>query len=282
MRKLKFKLDRRSLQTIYFSFIRPLLEYADVVWDNCTQYEVNDLEKIQNEAARIVSGATKLVSINSLLLETGWETLSSRRRKHKLQLFFKMQNDLSPDYLSTLVPPTVGSTSAYPLRNSTNLHTVRAKSQLYYNSFLPSVIRDWNELPEEIRSSPSLSVFKHKLNRDLKMPPKFYFTGKRLGQIYHARLRTNCSSLNQHLFSKNLIDNPLCICGSVEDTHHYLLTCNCFSNLRQELLNQVSTICRPTLNVLLFGNDGLSMEQNKTIFLAVQNYLLKTKRFQIN
>ena len=38
MRKLKFKLDRKSLQTIYFSFIRPLLEYANVVWDNCTQY----------------------------------------------------------------------------------------------------------------------------------------------------------------------------------------------------------------------------------------------------
>ena len=224
MRKLKFKLDRRSLQTIYFSFIRPLLEYADVVWDNCTQYEVNDLEKIQNEAARIVSGATKLVSINSLLLETGWETLSSRRKKHKLQLFFKMQNDLSPAYLSSLVPPTVGSTSAYSLRNSTNLLTVRAKSQLYFNSFLPSVIRDWNGLPEEIRSSASLSVFKHKLNRDSKMPSKFYFIGKRLGQIYHARLRTNCSSLNQHLFSKNLIDNPLCICGSVEDTYHYFET----------------------------------------------------------
>ena len=36
MRKLKFQLDRKSLQTIYFSFIRPLLEYADVVWNNCT------------------------------------------------------------------------------------------------------------------------------------------------------------------------------------------------------------------------------------------------------
>ena len=45
MRKLKFKLDRRSLQTIYFSFIRPLLEYADVVWNNCAQYESNELEK---------------------------------------------------------------------------------------------------------------------------------------------------------------------------------------------------------------------------------------------
>ena len=45
MRKFKFKLDRKSLQTMYFSFIRPLLEYADVIWDNCTQYEVNELEK---------------------------------------------------------------------------------------------------------------------------------------------------------------------------------------------------------------------------------------------
>ena len=45
MRKLKFNFDRHSLQTIYFSFIRPLLEYSDVVWDNCTLYEVYELEK---------------------------------------------------------------------------------------------------------------------------------------------------------------------------------------------------------------------------------------------
>ncbi|MCG8113323.1 MAG: reverse transcriptase family protein, partial [Candidatus Thiodiazotropha taylori] len=61
MRKLKFQLDRKSLQSIYFSFIRPLLEYADVVWNNCTQFEANELEKNQNEAARIVTCATKLV-----------------------------------------------------------------------------------------------------------------------------------------------------------------------------------------------------------------------------
>ena len=56
MRKLKFTLDRKSLETTYFSFIRPLLEHADIVWDNCTQYEVDELEKIQIEAARIVTG----------------------------------------------------------------------------------------------------------------------------------------------------------------------------------------------------------------------------------
>ena len=91
MRKLKFKLDKRSLQTIYFSFICPLLEYADVVWNNCAQYESHELEKIQNEAARTVIGTTKLVSINSLFLETGWETLSSRSNKNKLTFFYKMQ-----------------------------------------------------------------------------------------------------------------------------------------------------------------------------------------------
>ena len=39
MRKLKYDLDRKALEVIYISFIRPVLEYADVLWDNCTQQE---------------------------------------------------------------------------------------------------------------------------------------------------------------------------------------------------------------------------------------------------
>ena len=65
--------------SIYFSFIRPVLEYADIVWDNCTQYEANELEKIQIEAARIVTGSTKLVSIDALYTETGLETVISTK-----------------------------------------------------------------------------------------------------------------------------------------------------------------------------------------------------------
>jgi FixJ family two-component response regulator len=37
LRKFKFILDRKTLETIYITFIRPLLEYADVVWDTKTQ-----------------------------------------------------------------------------------------------------------------------------------------------------------------------------------------------------------------------------------------------------
>ena len=69
MRKLKYKLDTKSLETIYIAFIRPLLEYANVIWDNCTQYEKDDLEKIQIEAARIATGTTKLVSHSNLYKE---------------------------------------------------------------------------------------------------------------------------------------------------------------------------------------------------------------------
>ena len=59
MRKLKFKLDRKFFEIIYIAFIRPLLEYGDIIWDNCTQYEKKELDKIQNEAARIATGTTK-------------------------------------------------------------------------------------------------------------------------------------------------------------------------------------------------------------------------------
>ena len=46
---VKFILDRKSLQTIYFSFVRPLLEYADIACDNCSQYESNQFEQTRTK-----------------------------------------------------------------------------------------------------------------------------------------------------------------------------------------------------------------------------------------
>ena len=59
---------------------------ADVVWDNKILFLINKLENVQIEAARIVTGGTRLVSINSLHKETGLETLQARRENH--QIFF--------------------------------------------------------------------------------------------------------------------------------------------------------------------------------------------------
>ena len=187
MYKLKFQFDCKTLEIIYFTFIRPLLECADVVWDNCTPFDQTESEKVQLEADRIVSGTTKLVSLASLFNELGWEELSSRRRKHKLfvrlfglclfrfvgflfllgsgkgcglwlwysldfsltffVLFYKMISNFSSNYLTQLVPDQVGQAFSCSLRNAENLQNIHADTQLYYKSFLPSVVRDWNALP---------------------------------------------------------------------------------------------------------------------------------------
>ena len=69
--RVKFKLKRCHLQTIYISFIRPLMEYGDIVWDNIPDYLKQSLESLQLEATHIVTGATKLTSRQLLYDETG-------------------------------------------------------------------------------------------------------------------------------------------------------------------------------------------------------------------
>ena len=76
MRKFKFKLDRKSLQTMYFSFIRPVLEYADVIWNNCTQYESNELEKNSEMKRRVLS-----------LVQQSWYQLTLSYQKQAGKLF---------------------------------------------------------------------------------------------------------------------------------------------------------------------------------------------------
>ena len=166
MGRLKFILDRRSLEIVYTSFIRPLLEYGDTIWDNCTLYEKQELDKIQNEAARIATGATALVSIQDLHNEVGWKSLQTRRTNHKLSLFFKMQHDLTPPYLTNIVPPSVSETSRYPLGNADDYATIQCKTQYHHSSFLPSVVREWNNLPQQAKQINSLTSFKAFLTRD--------------------------------------------------------------------------------------------------------------------
>ncbi|MCG8048840.1 MAG: reverse transcriptase domain-containing protein [Candidatus Thiodiazotropha endolucinida] len=280
MRKLKFILDSRSLETIYLSFIRPVLEYADVVWDNCAQYEKNALEKVQLEAARIVTGTTKLVSVELLYKETGWETLEERRQNHKLCLFYKMSTGLSPNYLSSLIPPIFDDTTPYNLRDSHNIRPVMARTQLYYNSFIPASIRLWNDTSSDVRESTSVFSLKSNLSKNKNKPPKYYNTGQRGLQIQHTRLRTNCSILKHHLFSKNIIDDPHCICGAIETTKHFFLECQRFDIERIVLLNSLSPICTPNLKSILFGDSSLDNHANTQIFLAVQKFIFESKRFK--
>ncbi len=278
MRKLKYKLDRKCLEIIYLSFIRPLLEYADVVWDNCTRYEKDSLEKVQIEAARIVTGATRLVSIEQLYVETCWETLESRRHTHKLLLFYKMKNDIAPSYLVDILPLEVDN-SRYELRNSNNLQTVRSRTTLYYNSFLPATTRDWNSLPDDTKNSLSVNCFKTNTKTNTAEVPTYYYSGLRYIQVTHTRLRTKCSALNHDLFRKNIVESPNCICGQVEDANHYFFSCPRYTIQRHQLLHDIQAYCQPTLHTLLYGNAQLDDHVNEAIFESVRIYIQSTGRF---
>ena len=96
----------------------------------------------------------------------------------------------------------------------------------YKLSFLPSVIKLWNQLPIDFRNEPSLSIFNNKLKIIfVKQPlPLYYdvnFTYGRLAAIHHTRLRLNFSTLNAHLFKINCPDTPLCLCGKIENIIFY-------------------------------------------------------------
>jgi hypothetical protein len=278
MRKLKYVLDRKSLEIIYLCFIRPLLEYADIIWDNCTNAEKLELDKIQNEAARIAIGATKLISLDNLRREIGWENLDERRRNHKLTLLYKMKNNLTPNYLSSLIPPQVNSETRYPLRNSNNIQLPHARTQLYYNSFLPAVVREWNSLSQTIKDSESLPTFKHLLNSS-RIIPSYFYSGERKLQLLHARLRTNCSTLNLTLFQRNIIESPQCICGDIESIYHYLIACPAYRQIRMQLFEVINPIRPPTVKLLLNGDPTLPDQANEIIFKAVQMFILQSKRF---
>ena len=277
MRKLKHVLDRKSLEIIYISFIRPLLEYADVVWSNCTHHEMEQLEKVQIESARIATGATKLVSIETLLNEIGWVPLSERRKQHRLVLFYKMFNYLTPDYLSSFFDRN-NPDSRYNLRNSENVPGIPSRTTSYFNSFLPSVIRNWNALSLDIRNATSLNTFKTHLNPIMLKTPSFYYVGTRRLQILHTRLRTKCSSLNHYLFSKGVVDNPLCSCGEIETDYHYFFNCIYLTHCRTTLFESRQDF-QIDLDILLFGCELPTNEQNAFIFHCVQRFILESKRF---
>ena len=75
---LKFKLDRGSLETIYKSFILPVLEYAHVVWGGIYDCDLTKIEQIHIDTMRLVTGPTARCNIVELYTESGWQSISTR------------------------------------------------------------------------------------------------------------------------------------------------------------------------------------------------------------
>ena len=158
------------------------------------------------------------VSLENLYKECGWATLSQRSQQHKLSFMHYVNTGMVPSYIQDLIPPLVSEVSDYSMRNTRNIDVPYNRTSISKKSCIPSSIRLRNSLADDFKDSSSLSTIKIHIIANFNIPcvPPYYIMGNRYSSVMHARLRNNCSRLNNHLFRNRVRDNPLCDwCGVV-------------------------------------------------------------------
>jgi hypothetical protein len=103
---LPFTVPRSTKRQIYLSFIRPVLEYASVIFDNCFEAMRDLIENVQRQAALSISGAYAHTRHISLLKDLGLNSLQNRRKMSKVNLFYKIVNQLTPNYIKESSSPS--------------------------------------------------------------------------------------------------------------------------------------------------------------------------------
>ena len=165
IQKMRCILPRSCIEKLYKSFIRSLLDYTDVIYDNCCKFDTDKLEHVQCRACIIATGAIRLTKHKTLLQEVGIETLKSRRRHHRLVYLYKIKNKLTPSYLSNLHSMTNHNTLNYNFQRQNQIIPIRTRTTCFYNSFFPATKRNWNNLPLVVSSAISVTCFKNALNK---------------------------------------------------------------------------------------------------------------------
>ena len=205
-------MNRSNLEKMYLVYICPLFEYACEVWDNWGIGYSDKLEKLQLNAARIITGLPIFTKSEYLYAETGWETLSERRYRRKLQLFFNIKSEVAPEYLRHLVPPTIQSTTIYRLRNDDHLIVPFCRLSITNSSFIPATVKEWNKLDIAIRKLDSLSKFTNAFGTNSQLNkisvPKIYFYGPTKLNAILTQLRCRVSFLNHDLCKVNILSSP--------------------------------------------------------------------------
>ena len=135
--------------------VRPVLEYGSSVWDPHTHGLQEELEKVQNRAARFVTGnyVFETGSMTGILGQMKWESLKKRRKDSRLILLYKGLKGKARIPTDDLIPKN---------RRCRNQHSLAfqipsASKEVYKSSFFPQIIRDWNDLPDSLISSAEMS-----------------------------------------------------------------------------------------------------------------------------
>ena len=167
-------LSRQTLVTIHKAFVRPHLDYGDVLYDQAfNNYFRAKMKSIQYNACLATTGAICGTSKEKICQKLGLESLQLRRWYKKLCLFYKFFKNEQPKYLFSLIPVRI---KPYATRTVGNIPLIKTKHNILKNYFSPTAIIEWNNLDSNLRNySKSISVFKKKALNFIRFSPKFFF-----------------------------------------------------------------------------------------------------------
>ena len=104
IRKLRHVLPRHSLITTYKSFVRPHLDYGDMIYDQPNNGSFrNKIERVQYNAALAITGAIRGTSQTKLYHKFSLESLKFRRWMRRLCMFCKIKTLKLPESLYNLI-----------------------------------------------------------------------------------------------------------------------------------------------------------------------------------
>jgi len=137
----------------YKIMVRPIIEYASSVWDLYTFTNTSKLESIQRRAARFCfDDFSNHSSVTKMLSKLNLPLLQARRSEAKLLTFYKIINGYLTVPIDDLNPKLPSLRSGYFYQPMTLIDS-------YKFSFFPSAIKLWNQLPINVISSPTLTIF---------------------------------------------------------------------------------------------------------------------------
>ena len=142
-------------ESAYKGIVHPILEYGSSVWDPHTGRLQEELEKVQNRAARFVTRyyVYETGSMTDILGQLKWESLKKRRKDNRLILLYKGLKGIAMIPTDDLIHRTWRGRNQHSL--AFQIHS--ASKDVYKYSFFLQTIRDWNDLPESLFISSELS-----------------------------------------------------------------------------------------------------------------------------
>ena len=111
-------LSEETPRTLYTGIVEPYFCDCFSVWGCCGAAEISQLQKMQNHAARIVTGSKFDTPGLPLVKQLGWKTIGELIDNESNAMVFKSLNNLAPKYLCNLFT-RMSQLPSVNLRNTT-------------------------------------------------------------------------------------------------------------------------------------------------------------------